>query len=29
MEPAVHVAAALANNKVMHNLCYLLKMYID
>jgi hypothetical protein len=28
-EPAVHVAAALANNKVMHNLCYLLKMYID
>ena len=29
MEPAVRAAVALANNKITHNLCYLLKIYID
>jgi len=28
-EQVVHVAAALANNKILHNLGFLLKIYID
>lgn len=29
MEQAVHVAEVVANNKILHNLCYLLLIYIE